>query len=565
MPAADLEIAVAILSAEYNVLSAERAWKIITGSQAGTIDVVAALHQEVPEEDLLRAISDSLGIKYYDLFSQSQDYLVEEEIIEKADLAALKRYVALPMQDRRSRGVVVAVALPDMDQKTYLDRIYRQYSMVLSPAHQIQDRLASLGTTTSGAYAELGPREAPIPRTLTPPPTVVGARSAMVDLADSLLSQAVAVGASDIHLSFNAEERLNIWFRVDGLRRRQRIAIIPGRDKEVIGTLMSRCSTVDSSNFVEPADGTFSFSAAGRNIDARLAMLPEVNGPELVIRILDSRNLSTRLDDMGFHPDELALMRQVANSQQGAIVVTGPTGSGKSTTLYGLLKEVDHETKHVITVEDPVEYRLAGINQTQIRSGLGERSLTFPRALRSILRMDPDIIMVGEIRDPETAKVAMDAAITGHLVFTTVHAPSAVGVFTRLTEMGVSPYLPAEAISLIVNQRLVRRINECGRTERASHAESAWFEDLGVAVPERVMRPVGCDGCNHTGYRGRLAVVEVLVPDREIRAAVLAGGSHDSLGDVARAQGFRPILIDGAEKVAECLTSVVEVSRALVG
>jgi type IV pilus assembly protein PilB len=539
------------------------AWDIIVASQEGRSDVITALHQEVAEDSLLQAIANELGWRLYDLYSSSQDFLVEEALIEKADLATLRRFVALPLQDRRSHSVVVAVAQPDVDLHRYLERVYGTYSLVLSPAHQIQDRLASLGAATAEELQGPTIRDAPAPRPLAPLPTTVGAKSRMATLADTLLSQAVAVGASDIHFAFNQEGALQVWYRIDGIRRRQRVAI-PGEPRELLGTLMSRCHTVDSSNYVEPQDGTFSFTAAGRSIDSRLAMLPEMNGPELVIRLLDSRNLQTRLDDMGFRPEELAAMREATASTQGAVVVAGPTGSGKSTTIYGLLREVDHESKHVITVEDPVEYRLAGINQTQVRAGLGDRSLTFGRALRSILRMDPDIIMVGEIRDPETAKVAMDAAITGHLVFTTVHAPSAVGVYTRLVEMGVSPYLPAEAVSLVVSQRLVRRVHECSRPEVPTTLEQEWFEESGLIVPDRVPRPVGCEGCNRTGFRGRLAVVEVLLPERELRAAVLKNRSHDELRDVALAQGFRPIIQDGAEKVARQLTTVSEVSRVLM-
>jgi type II secretory ATPase GspE/PulE/Tfp pilus assembly ATPase PilB-like protein len=378
-----------------------------------------------------------------------------------------------------------------------------------------------------------------------------------------MLDRAVAVSASDIHLTMTAEGRLEIRFRIDGDRRRQLLAIPPGRDLEVLNALVGRCDTIDAANYREPQDGTFSFMAAGRQIDARLAMLPQLNGPAVVVRLLDSRNLQTRLDDMGFSPGDLHAMRTAASQNQGTILVTGPTGSGKSTTVYGLLREVDHESKNVMTVEDPVEYRLPGIGQTPIRHDLGERSLTFVRALRSILRMDPDIILVGEVRDAETARVTMDFSITGHLVFSTIHAPSAIGVYIRLVEMGIQPYLPAEAITLIVSQRLVRKVHECGRLERPSRDEIAWFESVGATPPEKLIRPVGCTGCSDTGYRGRIALVEVLSPGPVLRAAILKGGSQAELAEVAISEGFRPIVLNGVEKIAAQQTTVVEVARVL--
>lgn len=559
----DLESAVAILAVRQHLLDPETAWAIIQDARDGIRPVVTALRQSVSEDDLLRAIAAESGIKFYDLYSQHQEYRVPTELVERADINALRRYIALPMFDPSTQSVVVAVAYLGPDQQQYLRNIYRNPSFVLAPAYQIQDRLAALGAGTEEAATAPRSIDMPVARTLARPPSQVGAQSPIVELADNVLSRAVANGASDVHMSFDVDKQLLIWFRIDGSRRRQRIAIPGGRGEELLATFMARCPTMDSSNRLDPQDGTFSFSAAGRQIDARLAMLPEANGPELAIRILDSRNLQTRLDDMGFSNDDLAKMRKVLLSSQGTVLVVGPTGSGKSTTSYGLLREIDAESRHVITVEDPVEYRLSGVNQTQVTSNRGDKSLTFARALRTILRMDPDVILVGEIRDTETAKVAMDASITGHLVLSTIHAPSAVGVFTRLVEMGVSPYLPAEAISLVVSQRLVRKVHECARLEPPSSTDRDWFESLGLEVPPRVARPVGCDGCNATGYRGRLAVVEVLEPDRALREAATMGLGLDQLIDVAVADGFRRIQYDAAAKVTKGVTTVAEVRRVM--
>jgi type II secretory ATPase GspE/PulE/Tfp pilus assembly ATPase PilB-like protein len=562
----DYEIAIAVLAQDHRLISAETAWRLIQGGRDGVLDLIDGIREEVAEDDLLRAVANELGILYYDLYSVNQQFREDKEILDQIDLTVLKRYTALPLRDRKTGGVVVATSLPELELQNHLRSIYGRFSFVLTPAYQIQDRLAILGADTAAeALATQGPRASTIPRPVTPPPSAIGRRNQVVELIDNMLDRAVAVSASDIHLTMTAEGRLEIRFRIDGARRRQLLAIPPGRDLEILNAMLSRCDTIDAANLREPQDGTFTFTAAGRQVDARLAMIPQLNGPAVVVRLLDSRNLQTRLDDMGFSADELQTMRTAAAQSQGTIIVTGPTGSGKSTTVYGLLREVDHESKNVMTVEDPVEYRLPGIGQTPIRHDLGDRSLTFVRAIRSILRMDPDIVLVGEIRDAETARVTMDFAITGHLVFSTVHAPSAVGVYTRLVEMGIQPYLPAEAISLIVSQRLVRKVHECGHLERPSREELAWFTHIGAPPPEKLIRPVGCSGCSDTGYRGRIALVEVLAPGRELKAALLRGASHAELTDVALAEGFKPIALNGVEKIATHQTTVAEVARVLVG
>jgi type II secretory ATPase GspE/PulE/Tfp pilus assembly ATPase PilB-like protein len=561
----DYEIAVAVLAQDHKLIPVTDAWRLIKGARDGHLNIIDGIREEVAEDDLLRAIAKEMGIVYYDLYSVDQHFREDREVLDKMELTVLKRYCALPLKDRKTGGVVVATSLPDMELQDHLKRVYGRFSFVLTPAYQIQDRLAILGADTAAeALAAQTPTvTSAIPRPVIAPPAQLGRRNQVVELIDNMLDRAVAVSASDIHLTMTAEGRLEIRFRIDGDRRRQMLAIPPGRDLEVLNALVGRCDTIDAANFREPQDGTFTFTAAGRQIDARLAMLPQLNGPAVVVRLLDSRNLQTRLDDMGFSPHELQTMRRASTQSQGTILVTGPTGSGKSTTVYGLLREVDHESKNVMTVEDPVEYRLPGIGQTPIRHDLGERSVTFIRALRSILRMDPDIILVGEIRDAETARVTMDFSITGHLVFSTIHAPSAIGVYIRLVEMGIQPYLPAEAISLIVSQRLVRKVHECGRQERPSREEMAWYSSMKIDPPEKVSHPVGCAGCSNTGYRGRIALVEVLTPGPALREAILRGGSQAELLKVAKSEGFRPIVLNGVEKIETHQTTVLEVARVL--
>jgi type IV pilus assembly protein PilB len=298
-------------------------------------------------------------------------------------------------------------------------------------------------------------------------------------------------------------------------------------------------------------------------IDVRVSTLPQVWGPRLVLRLLDSHNLATPLDQMGFSPRTLHLMRTASTQSMGMIVASGPTGSGKSTTLYSMLREIDPITRNVMTVEDPVEYKLPNIGQTAIRVGLGDMSLTFPMALRAILRQDPDVILVGEMRDAETVKTAMDAAITGHLVLSTLHARSAVGVYTRLIEMGAPGYLVADAVTLSVAQRLVRKIHECRVLEPPTLAEVRQFTKMNLEVPDLLAHPVGCEGCANTGYRGRLAVSEALPTESEVRELLVTGQLGDRLLQAARNSGYTPLLEDGLRMAAEGMTTVQEVRRVV--
>jgi type II secretory ATPase GspE/PulE/Tfp pilus assembly ATPase PilB-like protein len=266
---------------------------------------------------------------------------------------------------------------------------------------------------------------------------------------------------------------------------------------------------------------------------------------------------------MGFSPRTLQLMRSSSAQSMGMVVASGPTGSGKSTTLYSMLREIDPIGRNILTVEDPVEYKLPNIGQTAIRSGLGELSLTFARALRAILRQDPDVILVGEMRDEETVKTAMDAAITGHLVLSTLHARSAVGVYTRLIEMGAPGYLVADAVTLSVAQRLVRRVHECRTLDAPTLSEARQFAKSGLEVPDVVAHPVGCEGCSGTGYRGRLAVSEALSSDGEIRELLVTGQLGDRLFQAARDTGYTTLFEDGLRMAADGSTTVAEVRRVV--
>ena len=307
-------------------------------------------------------------------------------------------------------------------------------------------------------------------------------------------------------------------------------------------------------------------TVGGRPLDLRVATLPTVYGEKIVMRILDKSNVLMRLADLGFTRDVLRKFESCYSRPYGAVLVTGPTGSGKSTSLYGALNQLNSTDKNIITVEDPVEYRLAGINQVQVNPKAG---LTFAAGLRSILRCDPDIVMIGEIRDRETAQIAVESALTGHLVLATIHTNDAAGALTRLTEMGVEPFLSASAVTGILAQRLARRLcTHCKERTTVSHAVLRDMMDVAALPanlpdPAPVHRPVGCPRCQETGYKGRVGVYEMLVMSEAMERMTVAGASGEEIARQARVEGMRTLREDGVLKVLSGHTSIEEVARAV--
>jgi type IV pilus assembly protein PilB len=291
-------------------------------------------------------------------------------------------------------------------------------------------------------------------------------------------------------------------------------------------------------------------------------MLPLMTGPAVVLRLLDSANIKRRVSDMGFNDEQLHVLRKFTASNQGMTIVSGPTGSGKTTTLYALLREISSLDRHVATIEDPVEYRLPLINQVQVRH-TESKPLTFASALRALMRMDPDVILVGEIRDAETAKVALDAAITGHLVLSTVHARDAAGTFERLVEIGAPPYVVADAVSVSVAQRLIRRVHTCATMMPVSDSEARRLEMLGLEIPKMLAHPTGCELCANTGYQGRVAIAEVLTSTPQIREMIRAMAGHDAIVSEARKFGFETMADHTQKMLVNGVTSLEEVGRIL--
>ena len=382
----------------------------------------------------------------------------------------------------------------------------------------------------------------------------------IVRFVNSLIQQATQERASDIHIE-PTETDLRIRIRIDGVlheRMRQPRSIHLG-----VVSRLKVMSDIDIAERRKPQDGRMSVNLDGRAIDLRVSTLPTVYGEKVVMRILDQSGGVQTLAELGFLPDQMARYETAYRKPYGAILVTGPTGSGKSTTLYATLVQLNDPTRNIVTVEDPVEYRLAGVNQVQTNNRAG---LTFAGALRSILRQDPDVILVGEIRDRETGIIAIEAALTGHMVLSTLHTNDAPSTPLRLLEMGIEPFLIASSLDCVVAQRLARRLcSQCKEPFYPSEAQLAaveWDVSDGV-LAGLAYRAVGCSACGGTGYRGRLAIHEVMLVSEEIERAIVSNGSTDELRRLALDQGMVPLRQDGLRKVTLGQTTFEEVSRVI--
>jgi type IV pilus assembly protein PilB len=387
----------------------------------------------------------------------------------------------------------------------------------------------------------------------------------LVRLVNSIIFHAAEDGASDVHFE-PQEDALVVRFRVDGVLRV--VQRIPARLTPGVTTRLKVLAKLDIAERRKPQDGriTLNASAAGRMLDIRVATLPTVDGESVTMRLLDKSRSAPTFAELGLSEEMRAQLSSIVAKPTGALLVTGPTGSGKSTTLYGALAAISRPEINIITVEDPVEYRLAGINQVQINVRAG---LIFATALRSILRSDPDVVMVGEIRDSETAKISIEAALTGHLVLSTMHTNDAPGALTRLNEMGVEPFITGAAVSAVLAQRLARKLcTHCAEPYTPSHQELLGLrvDDETIAAPENAVfyRPRGCARCAETGYRGRVGIFQLLEMSEQLERLASERASRDELDQAARAEGMRSLWDDGVAKVAAGLTSVEELARVCI-
>ena len=380
--------------------------------------------------------------------------------------------------------------------------------------------------------------------------------SPVIRLINALLLEAVKEGASDIHVE-TQERRLIVRFRVDGVLRD---VVEPKR--ALAPLLVSRIKVMARLNIAErrvPQDGRVTLRIGGYDIDARVSTIPTQYGERVVLRLLDRGGAKLDLSSLGMQPRDIAIFERLLDRPNGIVLVTGPTGSGKTTTLYAALTRLNDRRRNIMTVEDPIEYELEGIAQTQVNP---RTDLTFARGLRAILRQDPDVIMVGEIRDQETAEVAVRSSMTGHFVLSTLHTNSAVGSVTRLIDMGVERYLLAPMIVGMIAQRLVRRLcPDCRRADVAGDVDAALLGGA-LAMGAPVWRAVGCEQCHGEGYRGRLAIYELVVVSERVQAMIHDGASEADLTAVAREAG-PSLLEDGIARLADGETSVEEVARVV--
>ena len=378
----------------------------------------------------------------------------------------------------------------------------------------------------------------------------------VIKLVNSIIAQAVEDGASDIHFEPHGKE-MRVRFRVDGVLHET--TTIPRR---MVAGVVSRVKIMADLDIAEkrlPQDGRVTLQVEGHHVDVRIVTLPASYGEGIVMRLLDKDAVLLTLDALGIRDNSRERFEEGFRQSYGAVLVTGPTGSGKSTTLYAALNTVNSVEKNILTIEDPIEYQIPGINQMQVNLKAG---LAFATGLRSMLRADPDIIMVGEIRDADTARIAIEAALTGHLVLSTLHTNDAPSAITRLTEMGIAPFLTASAVDVVVAQRLARRLcNYCKRRTvlTAEALKSANFHDAAFDI--EAYEPVGCARCSHTGYKGRVGIYEVMTISDEIREMTIERDSADAIRHKAVEQGMRLLRDDGLEKVRLGVTSIAEVAR----
>lgn len=380
-----------------------------------------------------------------------------------------------------------------------------------------------------------------------------------VVFVNSLLVQAIQERASDIHIE-PQEKVLRIRLRIDGVLKE-----LPAASVNLQGGVVARIKILSSMDIAErrvPQDGRIKFKIMGRSIDVRVSTIPGIYGEKIVMRILDKGSTSLNINDLGLDQNDLERLKDISKSSHGMILVTGPTGSGKTTTLYSVLNYVNSPALNILTAEDPVEYRLEGINQIQIKTKVG---LTFASALRSFLRQDPDILMVGEIRDLETAEIAIKAALTGHLVLSTLHTNDAVSTILRLVNMGVDKFLIASSVSMVVSQRLVRRIClSCKVPYQPTASIIKSFERKGILLRDRKFyQGQGCKQCSDRGYWGRAAIHEILYVDEALKEKIITGQSESEMLKVARQSGMVTLAEDGMLKASKGLTTLEEVLRAI--
>jgi MSHA biogenesis protein MshE len=514
----------------------------------------------VEEDQFLSFLSQQMEIPFIDL----KRFQFDVALIQRLPETYARRHRAIVLQEKPT-GLLVGMADPmdifafdeierilqqpveqalvrESEVLNTLDLVYRRTEEIASFAEELDEELTEGQFDLEALTLDADDSEAPV-----------------VKLLQSVFEDAVQVRASDIHIEPD-ENVLRIRQRVDGVLQEQVM-----KERRIAPALVLRLKLLSGLDISEkrlPQDGRFSLKVKNRNIDVRLSTMPIANGESVVMRLLDQTEGATHLDEVGMPEKMLAKFRQLIHQPHGLILVTGPTGSGKTTTLYGALQELNQVGKKIITVEDPVEYRLHRINQVQINPKI---DLSFARVLRAALRQDPDILLVGEIRDQETAEIALRAAMTGHMVLSTLHTNDAVSSAMRLVDMGAEGFLAATALRAVVAQRLVRRLcDNCYEDHVPEAKDEAWIKSvLGEEAFSQMQlkKPVGCHRCNNTGYRGRIGVFELLILNEPLSDALRRADSSDFVRIAKKTPGYQPLVVSALQDAARGVTSLEEVLR----
>lgn len=511
----------------------------------------------ISEGQLVRALASQVGMEFVEL----ADYPVDRAAVAMVPAAVCRRHTVLPIAVDDG---VIKVAMSNPGNVVAVDDIRTITRLQVSPVvASFEDVVAAIDRYCR-ADTELEDLQESIEGEVNIDDDDLGGTALeddapIVRFVNLLITQAVQDRASDIHIE-PAESDLRVRYRIDGVLHEMQRA-----PKAITGGVISRLkimADIDIAERRKPQDGRLSVNHQGRKIDLRVATLPTVWGEKVVMRILDNSTARLDLEDLGIRENNLHSYAQSFNKPYGMILVTGPTGSGKSTTLYATLNQISKPEVNVITVEDPVEYRIPGINQVQVNPKAG---LTFASALRSILRSDPDVVLVGEIRDKETAQIAIEAALTGHLVLSTLHTNDAPSAMTRLIEMDIEPFLVGSAVDCVVAQRLARRLCDyCSVpyeiTEDQIPTSIGWTP--GEPTPT-LMRPVGCSRCSNTGYRGRVALHEIMTITEDIERLTVSRASSAEIARAASDAGMESLIRDGWAKAIDGITSLEELLRVV--
>ena len=541
-----------------------------------------ALAEKQKDEDIISALL-RLGLlddtKLAEIYSKIlpgkfwrgniEEVKVPEEVLKELPESLLRKYLIAPIKYENGNLTVITAnffnqsAINELRFRSKINSI----TAYAATRKTVEDLLNKLYPTVTKIIEELEPEEEieleNLPIELSPEALAAEAGEApIVKLANYIIYEAVRLGASDIHIE-PYEKKVVVRYRIDGILR-----VFHELSLKVKDSLTARYKIMSNMDIAErrkPQDGRIRIRIGGKRIDLRVSTVPTVYGEKTVMRIQEAEKyLNVRLEDLGFEPDDLEKFRKAIWTPWGMVLVTGPTGSGKTTTLYAALMERNTPDVNIMTAEDPVEVAIPGLNQVQVNESIG---LTFASVLRAFLRQDPDIILIGEIRDTETAEIGIKAALTGHLVFSTLHTNDAPSSVTRLVDMGIEPFLVGSSVILIVAQRLVRKL--CPACKVVDNTPREVLFRMGVLkspdedITIYTHKEGGCEVCNGTGYKGRTAVHEILEVDEEIRKLIIKGGTSEDIRDLAKSKGMRTLYEAGILKVRKGITSLHEVARVL--